>query len=205
MDYTAPLMILTIKICTFGYNRADGLALAAGEVCGRHATPRHATPRHATPRQATPSHAGTHGPCPLASQKLSELEKVHAQRASRALPQLPSLLEFFSFVYFYGGVLAGPPFEMRPYLDFVERKQFAGNAPPASGGAALWCIARALACYPMVSRQTDSARRRASSRSAWGAPRSWSLARCRCSATSRPTPSSTTPPSGTGCFTRTWP
>ena len=40
------------------------------------------------------------------------------------LEKLPSLLEFFAYVYFFGGFLAGPAFNMKEYLSFVDGSLF---------------------------------------------------------------------------------
>jgi len=52
--------------------------------------------------------------------KLSERESTHIFRAERAITQMPSLLEYFSYVFFFGGVLVGPCFEAKEFFDFVD-------------------------------------------------------------------------------------
>ncbi|RHY19658.1 hypothetical protein DYB30_004269 [Aphanomyces astaci] len=48
------------------------------------------------------------------------LASVYASRKSLSIPQLPSLLEFFAYVYCFPTFLAGPAFEIREYLDVVN-------------------------------------------------------------------------------------
>ena len=57
--------------------------------------------------------------------KLSDRESTHNFRADRALTTLPSLLEYFSYVFFFGGVLVGPCFEAKEYFDFIDGKLMA--------------------------------------------------------------------------------
>ena len=57
--------------------------------------------------------------------------KVLARRAAVALPALPSLLEFFGFVYCFGTFFVGPAFEMREYLDATARTYLGGDVLPA--------------------------------------------------------------------------
>jgi len=35
---------------------------------------------------------------------------------------MPSLIEYFSYVYFVGGCICGPWFEFSDYIRFVEKK-----------------------------------------------------------------------------------
>ena len=42
----------------------------------------------------------------------------------RALTVMPSPLEYMSYMFFFGGLIVGPAFEMREYLDFTEETVF---------------------------------------------------------------------------------
>src|SRR4051812_42203946 len=53
------------------------------------------------------------------------LQKCTPHQRAMRLTRLPSLLEFFSYVYFFGGFLAGPAFNMKEYLDFMNGTLFA--------------------------------------------------------------------------------
>lgn len=57
-------------------------------------------------------------------QPLSTHAKTAELRASRAVLALPSPLEFASYVFFFGGVLVGPCFEIKEYLDFTDLTLF---------------------------------------------------------------------------------
>jgi hypothetical protein len=42
----------------------------------------------------------------------------------KSISKLPSLLEFYSFVMYYGSVLVGPPFGIKHYLTFQDGSIF---------------------------------------------------------------------------------
>ncbi|TMW63010.1 hypothetical protein Poli38472_005628 [Pythium oligandrum] len=50
--------------------------------------------------------------------------KLYAARKKLAITELPSLLEFFGYVYSFSTFLAGPAFEIREYLDVTTGKKF---------------------------------------------------------------------------------
>eukprot|EP01118_Nematostelium_gracile_P016191 TRINITY_DN6649_c0_g1_i1.p1 TRINITY_DN6649_c0_g1~~TRINITY_DN6649_c0_g1_i1.p1 ORF type:complete len:322 (+),score=37.79 TRINITY_DN6649_c0_g1_i1:86-1051(+) len=49
------------------------------------------------------------------------------QRKQKRIVTLPSLLEFYSFVYFFAGFLTGPFTEYNHYIEFTNRKVFKDN------------------------------------------------------------------------------
>lgn len=58
------------------------------------------------------------------------------------LDRLPSLLEYYSYCFASGNLLAGPFFEAKEYFDFIERRVGGrvgspGRAIPGRGGEAL--------------------------------------------------------------------
>jgi len=55
---------------------------------------------------------------------MEEEEKMNKYQKEMNLKKLPSLLEFFGFVYFFGGFLAGPAFNMREYISFIDGTLF---------------------------------------------------------------------------------
>lgn len=70
--------------------------------------------------------------------------KSHKFRAERVIMKLPSVLEFYSYIFFYGGVLAGPCYEFREYVEFTDRTQFTPfklRGPPGSLVPTLRCVA----------------------------------------------------------------
>lgn len=57
------------------------------------------------------------------------MQDLSSYQQSHKLTRLPSVLEWLSFVFASGNLLAGPYFELSDYLNFVERK---GPWDPAS-------------------------------------------------------------------------
>jgi len=51
---------------------------------------------------------------------------------ARAVTKMPSPLEYFSYVYFFGGFLAGPAVEIREYLEFTDMTLFPKSVIPPS-------------------------------------------------------------------------
>ncbi|GLD95209.1 hypothetical protein PINS_up003851 [Pythium insidiosum] len=65
--------------------------------------------------------------------------KMYAARKKLAITELPSLLQFFGYVYCFPSFLAGPAFEIREYLDVTTGKKFLFNGKsvlPSSSFAA---------------------------------------------------------------------
>ena len=50
------------------------------------------------------------------------LQELRPYQESMKLHLMPSLLEFFSYVFAAGNLLAGPFFEFRDYIEYIERK-----------------------------------------------------------------------------------
>ena len=76
--------------------------------------------------------------------------EVHEWRAARAIPSMPSLLEYASFMLFFGGVVAGPAFEIREYLEFTDLTMFRAHKLdriPSSSGAVLRCLGSAALSF----------------------------------------------------------
>lgn len=74
-------------------------------------------------------HDGTAG-APATASAASDspaLAKLKKTRRELAIRQLPSLLEFFGFVYCFTTFLAGPAFEYREYVDAVKGVKGANN------------------------------------------------------------------------------
>jgi len=79
MDFSAPQMILTIKLTMFGFSYTDG---------GRNA------------------------------------KELSPQQQAMKIDQLPSLLQYFSYIYFFPGFLSGPAFEYAEVAQFIDGTQF---------------------------------------------------------------------------------
>eukprot|EP01117_Protostelium_nocturnum_P011104 TRINITY_DN4032_c0_g1_i1.p1 TRINITY_DN4032_c0_g1~~TRINITY_DN4032_c0_g1_i1.p1 ORF type:complete len:466 (-),score=113.71 TRINITY_DN4032_c0_g1_i1:43-1440(-) len=77
-----------------------------------------------------------------------------AEQEKRSIKELPNLLEYFGFVYFFCGFLAGPAIEIREYQKFIDYSMFndsycQGEVPP-SGKPALKALISGLAFLPLV-------------------------------------------------------
>jgi lysophospholipid acyltransferase len=57
-------------------------------------------------------------------EKLSDKPHIHEDRANRAIQRFPSLIEYLSYIWCYSGVLVGPCFEIRSYLEFTDLSLF---------------------------------------------------------------------------------
>lgn len=82
--------------------------------------------------------------------QLSERASTHTFRAERAITKIPNLLEYFSYVFFFGGVLCGPCFEAKEYFDFIDgalMKKHKLNAIPNTIIASLKCVGIGLLMY----------------------------------------------------------
>lgn len=64
-------------------------------------------------------------------------EQLQEYAASKRLAALPSPLQFFSYLFAAGNLLAGPFFEASDYYDYVERRVGVGRG---RGGA--WAVGR---------------------------------------------------------------
>ena len=88
-----------------------------------------------------------------AGEQLHPKAHLHHHRAQRALRTAPSLLEYLSYIWFYGGLLVGPCFEMKEYLDFTDLSLFRhlglSSIPPTLMPALQQLLYAAL-CYPFV-------------------------------------------------------
>ena len=83
-------------------------------------------------------------------EKLGEKEHLHKFRAERAITKLPSVLEYASYMLFYGGVLSGPCFEIREYLNFIDFSVFKKNGLdriPSTIVPALIAVSRSLVAF----------------------------------------------------------
>eukprot|EP00163_Fabomonas_tropica_P019340 TRINITY_DN3393_c3_g1_i5.p1 TRINITY_DN3393_c3_g1~~TRINITY_DN3393_c3_g1_i5.p1 ORF type:complete len:271 (+),score=50.94 TRINITY_DN3393_c3_g1_i5:89-901(+) len=70
------------------------------------------------------------------------------RQKTMSVKEMPSLLEFFGYVYWYAGFLAGPSCEFQDYKTFVDRtcfKETKGEVP-SSYGAAFKSFAIGAAC-----------------------------------------------------------
>jgi len=88
-----------------------------------------------------------------AGEQLHAKPAIHQFRADRALTVKPSLLEFLSYIWYFGGVLVGPCFECREYIEFTNLTLFhkyALQGPPSTLLPSLRQVGLALLMYPFV-------------------------------------------------------
>lgn len=86
------------------------------------------------------------------SEKLTETQK------KRAIKELPGLLEYYGFVFFFCGYLAGPHIEIKEYQDFISLEQFRdevckGRIPPTTVPA-LTALSRGILMLPILILQS---------------------------------------------------
>lgn len=85
-----------------------------------------------------------------AGKPLHEIKSIHEEMEYCSLNQAPSLLEFFSFILFYGGLITGPCIEISHYLRSMNRSIFRENGiqgPPKTVKASLLILLKGLACF----------------------------------------------------------
>ena len=88
-----------------------------------------------------------------AGEQLHAKPAIHQFRADRALTTKPSLLELLSYIWYFGGVLVGPCFECREYLEFTDLtlfRKFGLSGPPDTLLPSLRQVGMALLMYPFV-------------------------------------------------------
>jgi hypothetical protein len=49
---------------------------------------------------------------------------IHEFRAARAISEVPSMLQYASFMLFFGGIMVGPAFEIKEFLEFSDLSMF---------------------------------------------------------------------------------
>ena len=58
--------------------------------------------------------------------------RIYKRRKAEYVTSFPSLLDYFSFVYHYPGILGGPNTYYREYIDIIENRRYAFGAIPAA-------------------------------------------------------------------------
>ncbi|KAI9478450.1 MAG: MBOAT, membrane-bound O-acyltransferase family-domain-containing protein [Benjaminiella poitrasii] len=110
LDYSGAMMIITIKLSSYGFSRMDGYS----------------------PRQATT--------------KSTSSISTHAEKMK--IVNEPTLLQYFGWVFFFGGFLAGPSCEYMDYIHFVEtptpENQGTSSVPSSSWLPALRRLGKSL-------------------------------------------------------------
>lgn len=130
MDYVVVHMVSIIKLYTLCYNLYDGVVGAQHDA--------------AAADKARADLAAAPGGSKAADKAKATLAHLK-ERAARALPALPSLLEFYGFMFNFTTVFVGPGFEISEYLRAQRRAN--ADIPMASrAGPALFKAAVATAC-----------------------------------------------------------
>ena len=68
---------------------------------------------------------------------------------------MPSLLEWLSYVFASGNLLAGPFFELKDYQDYVQRQGPWADSCPSGVAAGLCRLLKALLCMAFHLRMTQ--------------------------------------------------
>jgi len=80
-------------------------------------------------------------------------DQLLPSQRERAIKKLPSLLQYYSYVFFFPGFLTGPIAEFKEYSDFTDRTLYAkepnGKIPEGSYSAALVRLVMGLGALPM--------------------------------------------------------
>lgn len=123
LDFTGPQMILTQKLTAMAWNIYDGQNLQKE--------------RDAANKKGYKD-----------DRAKQRAEKQFANRERYAIPAVPSILEYFGYVYCFPTILAGPAFEYKLYLEGVEAKTSEKKPVTvlncAHVGTAFWCLAQAI-------------------------------------------------------------
>jgi len=78
-----------------------------------------------------------------------QIQRIKIPHHDMALSKFPSLLEFYGFVYFFCGFLAGPAFNMKEYLDFIDGTLFK-DAPKGKMPSPFLAMAKKLGATLLI-------------------------------------------------------
>lgn len=81
-------------------------------------------------------------------------QALRPYQESRKLVNMPSLLEWLSYIFASGNLLAGPFFELRDYCDYIERKGPWANGFPSGVVPGLVRLLKATLCMALHLRMT---------------------------------------------------
>lgn len=84
------------------------------------------------------------------SYTLHKRSDIHKFRVSHSVDRMPSLIEFYSYIYYYGGVLVGPCYEYIDYINYTNLNMFKSDKSkniPSTLIPSLICVSKALLCY----------------------------------------------------------
>lgn len=83
-------------------------------------------------------------------QTLHRRTDLHQFRVDHSIDYIPSPLQFYSYIFFYAGVLVGPCFEYKDYEQFTSESVFRRDglkSIPSTVLPSLKCVGRAMLCY----------------------------------------------------------
>uniref|UniRef100_A0A7S1CCL7 Lysophospholipid acyltransferase n=1 Tax=Bicosoecida sp. CB-2014 TaxID=1486930 RepID=A0A7S1CCL7_9STRA len=115
LDYTGPQMLLTIKLTSLGFNFHDGT------------TDRARLEADAKRKPAADDDART-------AKKITMRARTCQDRLEHAVDEMPSILEFFGWVYCFQNFLAGPAVDLREYLDTSSGASYGKVGSPIPAG-----------------------------------------------------------------------
>lgn len=119
LDYTGPQMLLTIKLTSLAFNLHDGTSDKKRLDALVASIPK-------LPSNATKDEVRAH--------KRVNAKAFNAQdRLDHCVTELPTMLEYFGWVYCFQNFLAGPAIDLREYLDTSTGKSYgkSGKAIPS--------------------------------------------------------------------------
>lgn len=108
LDVAMLMMIAVCKLTFMAYNVSDGVMI-------RNAVEFNKKKKGTSKNEKEEEDADVDKSC-----MLFEVHPQYKYRKSMALEELPSLVEYFSFCFFFPGILVGPCFEFKTYITFSE-------------------------------------------------------------------------------------
>ena len=128
VDFTGPMMVLTIKLTSFAFNYADGASAPARANLDSAIEAAQRAAKTGNDRRA-----------------VAKLKALQTQK-QLSLDSLPSPLAFLGYTFCYAGLLGGPASEMRDYLQACEGSGASGEYnrkhghAPTAGWLPLWLL-----------------------------------------------------------------
>eukprot|EP00823_Brevimastigomonas_motovehiculus_P004304 TRINITY_DN280_c0_g1_i1.p1 TRINITY_DN280_c0_g1~~TRINITY_DN280_c0_g1_i1.p1 ORF type:complete len:523 (-),score=79.14 TRINITY_DN280_c0_g1_i1:99-1667(-) len=108
LDYTTSQMCFTVKMVTFAYTVADGIKMKMGKPIRTPPAKREGDKEKEKEKE---------------KEKGKEEDRLEVFMRPRVV-EMPNLLQYLSYMFCYLGVLSGPCFEIREYLEFTDLTMF---------------------------------------------------------------------------------
>ncbi|KAJ3080235.1 lysophospholipid acyltransferase, partial [Quaeritorhiza haematococci] len=90
-----------------------------------------------------------HDGAKLKKEKDENGKDLHPSQKRRAIVEMPSLIEYLGYMFFFGGFLVGPSFEFKDYKDFIDQRP-PFDSIPSSAIPTLKCIGTAAAYFGLM-------------------------------------------------------